>query len=308
MSGYVCVYRKILGHTLWKQMPAERLKVWFYILLKADYQEFPWWDNGREIMAPAGSLTISVPQIALECAISVKQARSALEYFEATRMICKKNGRHTSLISVCNWSTYQPHLESEGILRASLGRTKGGLRASLGHPKGTSIYKEEELRIKNQETNTSPKSSPLIDPEALEEGQKLDGDAYLASIGWESIEKASSEQIAKIESLREPLLFESSSLDSLYMIWARLIWFEEFWAEYWRKAVKKTARIAYFKAVKTLDLHDRVLRAVADQSLGMKARPEDKRPHASTWLNGERWTDTSDKPSTADLFSVEAQP
>lgn len=128
-------------------------------------------------------------------------------------------------------------------------------------------------------------------------GAVVDEPEFFASIkwvgGWKFIKKASSDQLTAIEALREEDIQPSDSLDSLHMIWARLQWFEEFWMGYWRKVDKKAARIAYFEFVPTLVIHDQVVAAVEAQSKAMNERPEEKRPHAATWIRHERWTDAA---------------
>lgn len=63
--------------------------------------------------------------------------------------------------------------------------------------------------------------------------------------------------------------------------------FDEFWSAYPRKVGKGQARKAYATALKKTD-HDTLLAAIR-----ATPPPEDPKyfPHASTWLNGERWLD-----------------
>lgn len=67
--------------------------------------------------------------------------------------------------------------------------------------------------------------------------------------------------------------------------------FEQFWNEYPRKENKKKAKDK-FLTLKT-DLFDTIMSAVALQKQMPKWR-EGIIPHASTWLNGERWNDELD--------------
>jgi hypothetical protein len=134
-------------------------------------------------------------------------------------------------------------------------------------------------------------------PVTTETVNPKDGDGWLRSIGWNGgwkfIKKAKPEQIDAIEALSARDLTPDESLDSLYMIYMRLQWFEEFWSVYWRKVDKKAARVAYFEAVMTEELQDQIFAAVNAQLPAMMAREDDKRPHAATWLHRERWNDTS---------------
>ncbi|MBL8226970.1 MAG: hypothetical protein JNL98_00775 [Bryobacterales bacterium] len=73
----------------------------------------------------------------------------------------------------------------------------------------------------------------------------------------------------------------------------RDVWFEQFWALYrsWRATDKKRAKQAFLRAVKSRETFDAVIQGLDAQTPEMLRRPPDKRPHATTWLNGERWND-----------------
>jgi hypothetical protein len=65
----------------------------------------------------------------------------------------------------------------------------------------------------------------------------------------------------------------------------------EWWVEYCRRVSKKDARVAFGKHVRTAERFQQVMDATRSQRDAMLERPEDKRPHPATWLNGERWND-----------------
>lgn len=67
--------------------------------------------------------------------------------------------------------------------------------------------------------------------------------------------------------------------------------FEEFWGAYWRKTHRKSAEIAYVKAISSTGAHRKAMEAIKAQMATMIARDVENRPHAATWLNGERWND-----------------
>jgi hypothetical protein len=73
--------------------------------------------------------------------------------------------------------------------------------------------------------------------------------------------------------------------------------FTEFWTCYPRKVAKKTAQVAWAKLKPDNNLLQKMLAAIKDQ----KTCPQwtrdngDSIPHPATWLNGERWTDETQK-------------
>jgi hypothetical protein len=70
--------------------------------------------------------------------------------------------------------------------------------------------------------------------------------------------------------------------------------FESFWARYPRKIGKGQARKAFFAAVKKHDPRDiaKGFGPFLESCVGQEDRFI---PHASTWLNGERWLDQPEK-------------
>jgi uncharacterized protein YdaU (DUF1376 family) len=64
--------------------------------------------------------------------------------------------------------------------------------------------------------------------------------------------------------------------------------FEVFWDAYWLRKAKAAALKAFLKHADKADL---IMAGVATQRDEMLAREPKHRPHAATWLNGERWAD-----------------
>lgn len=224
-------------------------------------------------------------------------------------------------------SKYPPPLESDNdsTMRAQCAHDASTMSAQCPHDDGhsaarargrtnaeaeTESYAESETdaeAYKKTHTSGSLESSPekfaleLDDPEPEKPPGKLrviSPDAALFRAlgwhgGWRFVQKpeCNAEVVRSIYELSERQLTPDESLDSPYMVWARLQWFEEFWMEYRdiRDVDKRAARIAYFRRVKTLALHDRVIQAIEEQKQYYLEREESKRPHAATWINNERW-------------------
>jgi hypothetical protein len=72
--------------------------------------------------------------------------------------------------------------------------------------------------------------------------------------------------------------------------------FNEFWQRYPRKVGKGAARKAYGKAAKKV-AHDDVMHALSVQMPALESKEQQYMPHASTWLNGERWDDEPEQPT-----------
>lgn len=78
------------------------------------------------------------------------------------------------------------------------------------------------------------------------------------------------------------------------------IMFEDFWQVYPKKVGKGQARIAFRSALKKATKDELISAA---QTFAQQHAATDKQfiPHASTWLNGERWLDESSQSSWGDL-------
>ena len=78
------------------------------------------------------------------------------------------------------------------------------------------------------------------------------------------------------------------------------IMFEDFWQVYPKKVGKGQARIAFRSAIKKATKDELISSA---QVFAQQHAATDKQfvPHASTWLNGERWLDESNQSSWGDL-------
>lgn len=81
--------------------------------------------------------------------------------------------------------------------------------------------------------------------------------------------------------------------------------FDDFWAAYPRKDGKLAARKAWPKAAKKLD-QGRLVKAAAYWTTLWQGAGTSREhiPHASTWLNGERWNDEPPTPARGHLRAV----
>ena len=73
----------------------------------------------------------------------------------------------------------------------------------------------------------------------------------------------------------------------------RAEWFEEFWQAY--KPIRSRARKAAFKTfmrvVRSETVYKRLMDGLRSQTAELLSRSPEHRPHASSWLSGERWAD-----------------
>ena len=72
--------------------------------------------------------------------------------------------------------------------------------------------------------------------------------------------------------------------------------FQEFWSRYPRKVGTGAAKKAYDKALKSAR-HDDIMAGLSEQLPALESRQKQYIPHASTWLNQERWKDETEQPA-----------
>jgi hypothetical protein len=70
--------------------------------------------------------------------------------------------------------------------------------------------------------------------------------------------------------------------------------FEDFWSAYPRKIGKGNARRAFAKAMKNATIEE-ISSGLNRQLAALSSKEQQYIPHASTWLNGERWNDEPDQ-------------
>ena len=76
--------------------------------------------------------------------------------------------------------------------------------------------------------------------------------------------------------------------------------FDKFWKIYPRSVGKAKAKEAFNKAVRKVTL-DTIMSAVEEYTYSVKGKDTKFIPHASTWLNQERWDDELEMPVSIDV-------
>jgi len=101
MSGWVKVHRKIIDWEWFKDDKA--FKVFMYLIMMATHKTTKF--RGTELKA--GDLVTGRKKIAADCGITEQSVRTALEHLKSTKDITIKTTNKFSIISVCNYETYQ---------------------------------------------------------------------------------------------------------------------------------------------------------------------------------------------------------
>lgn len=163
--GWIRLYRKTVRNPLWTHLPAEWLKVWLGVLFRANLSDSTYFDGHNEVHMKPGSLITSAEKLALYCNVSIKQVRGTLDYLERAGMVTRFRASKYSVLTICNWGTYQSGQTSDGSQNGSQdGEETAGMRAMKGQRKGNERATDKEVRSKNPPSREgiSPETEALV--------------------------------------------------------------------------------------------------------------------------------------------------
>jgi len=143
MSGWVKLHRSFLDWEWYDDSNTSRL--FLYCLLKANHRDKEW--RGKTIKR--GTFLTSLRSLSKGTGLSIKKIRVSLKRLESTGEVAHKRAQKGTILTICNYDTYQD-LESEE------GTQDGRERASKGHRKGT-----ERAHTKNDKNEKNIRSSNI---------------------------------------------------------------------------------------------------------------------------------------------------
>lgn len=119
-EAFIKFYKKFLD---WEWYKDTNTKVLFiHCMLKANWKETRW----RGIVLKPGQFVTSLPRLAEETDLTIKQVRTALSHLKKSGEVADKSFTKFRIITVKNWDEYQ----SAGRQGADRGQTRGRQRAA----------------------------------------------------------------------------------------------------------------------------------------------------------------------------------
>lgn len=107
-KGYIRLHRKLLDHPLFTYKPIAWLKIWLYILPRANWRESEFRPRqGESIVVPAGSLVTSLEKLATHAALTKEHARRCLDYLVRIHTVTLQTTHHWTMVNIVNWAAYQ---------------------------------------------------------------------------------------------------------------------------------------------------------------------------------------------------------
>ena len=139
LNGWVKAHRQMLDH--WVSQEPEMFACWMRLLLEANHSETKRMFNGTLTTVKRGQLVFGLEAFSHKSGISVKKLRRYLDLLEKEGMIGRQKTSKYSLISIVNYSEYQP----EGSQKASEWQAEGKQKASKGQ------HRENGKNVENGE-------------------------------------------------------------------------------------------------------------------------------------------------------------
>lgn len=150
MSGWICSYRKIWDHPLFRGN-AQRVGAWHWMMHRAAISEARFMADGQVITLQRGQFCASQQQICDATGMTRKQVRAFLDALEAESAVILKRAndraKGRTIVTICNYDKYQSKTESEGP-------SKGQARAKQGPTK-------EQYNKKQEDTPLPPKGDDV---------------------------------------------------------------------------------------------------------------------------------------------------
>ena len=118
-NRWVKLFEKITEWEWYKDSNTAR--VFFHLLVKANYKAVNW----KGVALSRGELITSLPQLASELGLTVKQVRRALDNLKQSGEISEKATNHYRVTAVKNYALYQGEEGENEDVRADRGQAKG---------------------------------------------------------------------------------------------------------------------------------------------------------------------------------------
>ncbi|KKL47315.1 hypothetical protein LCGC14_2336750, partial [marine sediment metagenome] len=155
IDGWVKLHRKTLKSRVFRN--AELLKLWVYCLCRANHEE-QWVEvrTGKgvtEVLIKPGQFIYGRLQTARQLSTSPSSVRNRMVKLESMQNLVVEPDTHYSIVTICNWETYQAFFEEEGQAK---GQPQDNHRTTTGQPQDTDKNDKNVKNDKKKESMPSP--------------------------------------------------------------------------------------------------------------------------------------------------------
>ena len=161
-NGYIPISRALFdgGNVFWsEEREYSRFEAWLDLIQAARFESGVTRIHAyKSICVQRGQLIGSIGFLSSRWMWGVKKTRIFLDYLESEGMITRNTpkGKNPTVITLCNYDTYNPISEPRGKQKDKLG-------ASLGQVKGNNINKENKVNKEEDITTPNGGSNDLPD-------------------------------------------------------------------------------------------------------------------------------------------------
>jgi len=152
MDGWIKLYRKLINWEWYDHIPTKVLFI--HLLLKANHKPGSW--RGQEIKT--GQLITGRHMLAKETGLSESQVRTALRNLESSQEIIQQATNQFSLITVCNYGSYQG--KEEGLSPADYQQEDQQISSKSPANLQQATTNKNEKNDKNEKNKGREQSSP----------------------------------------------------------------------------------------------------------------------------------------------------
>ena len=162
-NGWISIHRKITGNWIWEGKPFSYGQAWIDILLECNHSERKHLIKKKLITTKRGQSSNSLQTWANRWGWSVSATRHFLDLLKIDGMCDTHNAQVTTVLTVCNYDTYQNKPHAQGTHDTSHeARTK--------IPQGTQGIHKQQLDNDNNVNNVNKKR---FTPPSMDEVIKL---------------------------------------------------------------------------------------------------------------------------------------
>ena len=106
MSGYIFLHRKLMNNPIWKDKPFCKSAAWIDLLMRANWKQSKILIGNTDISVERGEILNSIMELGNAWGWSRKKVSSFLDYLEKGNMVGQKRNNKFTLITICNYDTY----------------------------------------------------------------------------------------------------------------------------------------------------------------------------------------------------------
>lgn len=124
-SGWFLIHRSLFSHWLWNDKPFSRGQAWIDLLGLANHSDVDTTIRGKVITGERGDVNRSLRFLADRWGWSVGKVKRFLDVLETEQMVTQKRNKNETVITIENYSKYQPSADRDELQRNTKWNTNG---------------------------------------------------------------------------------------------------------------------------------------------------------------------------------------